>query len=54
METVSNVVSNDSLEHLLLHDSITKDDNLEVTMCAQYLDLITNSALPSQGGNFES
>jgi len=37
-KTVSNVVSNDSLEHLLLHDSTTKDENLEVAMCAQYLE----------------
>jgi len=37
-ETVSNVVSNDSVEHLLLHDSTTKDENLEVTMCTQYLE----------------
>ena len=37
-ETVSNVVSNDSLEHVLLHDSTTKDENLEVAMCAQYLE----------------
>ena len=25
-ETISNVVSNDSLEHVLLHDSTTKDE----------------------------
>ena len=37
-ETVSNVVSNDSLEHVLLHDSTTKDENPEVAMCAQYLE----------------
>jgi len=37
-KTVSNVVSNDSLEHLLLHDSTTEDDSLEVAMCAQYLE----------------
>ena len=36
--TVSNVVSNDSLKHLLLHDSTTKDENPEVAMCAQYLE----------------
>jgi len=37
-ETVSNVVSNNSLEHLLLHDSTSKDENPEVAMCAQYLE----------------
>jgi len=35
---VSNVVFNDSLEHLLLRDSTTKDENPEVAMCAQYLE----------------
>ena len=38
-EIVSNVVSNDFLEHLMLNDSITKDENLEVAMCAQYLEV---------------
>jgi len=37
-ETVSNVFSNDSLEHLLLNDSTTEDENPEVAMCAQYLE----------------
>ena len=35
---VSNVVSNDSLEYLLLNDSTPKDENLEVAMCVQYLE----------------
>ena len=39
-ETVSNVVSNNSLEHLLLHDSTSKDENPEVAMCAQYLEAL--------------
>ena len=33
-ETVSNVVSNDCLEHVLLNDSTTKDENRKVAMCA--------------------
>jgi len=33
-ETVSNVVSNDSLQHLMLNDSITKDENPEVAISA--------------------
>ena len=37
-ETVSNIVSNNSLEHLWLNDSTTKDENPEVAMCAQYLE----------------
>ena len=37
-ETVSNVVSNDCLEHVLLNDSTTKDENPEVVMCAQFLE----------------
>jgi len=37
-EIVSNVVSNYSLEHSLLNDSTTEDENLEVAMCAQYLE----------------
>jgi len=37
-ETLSNVVSNDSLEYLLLNDSITEDENPEIAMCAQYLE----------------
>jgi len=38
LETVSNVVSNDYLEHVLLNDSTTKDENLEEAMCAQFLE----------------
>ena len=37
-ETVSNVVSKDSLEHFLLNDGIAKDENPEVAMSAQYLE----------------
>jgi len=33
-ETVSNLDSNDPLEHLMLNDSTTKDENPEVAMCA--------------------
>ena len=36
-ETISNVVSNDSLENLMLNDSTTKDENPEVAMCTQLL-----------------
>ena len=46
-ETVSSVVSNDSLEHVLLHDSTTKDEKPEVAMCAQYLEA-TPQASPFQ------
>jgi len=53
-DTVSNVVSYDSLEHLLLNNSTTKDKNPEVAMCAQYLESITTSStFPSHSGNFE-
>ena len=38
-ETVSNVISNDSLEHLLLNDSTIEDENPKVAMCAQYLEV---------------
>jgi len=38
-ETISNVVSNDSIKHLLFNDSTTEDENLEVAMCAQYLEI---------------
>jgi len=37
-ETVSNVVSNDCLEHVLLHDSTSEDENPKVAMCAQFLE----------------
>jgi len=37
-EIVSNVVSNYSLEHSLLNDSTTEDENPEVAMCAQYME----------------
>ena len=37
-ETISNVVSNDSLKHLLLNDSTIEDENPEVAMCAQHLE----------------
>ena len=37
-EIVSNVVSNDPLEYLMLNDSITKDKNPEVAICTQYLE----------------
>jgi len=37
-ETISNVVSNNFLEHVLLHDSTIKDENPEIAMCAQYLE----------------
>jgi len=40
-ETVSNVVSNDCLEHVLSNDSTTKDENSEVAMCAQFLEAST-------------
>jgi len=33
-ETVSDIDSNDSLEHLMLNDSTTKDENLEIAMGA--------------------
>jgi len=53
-ETISNGVSNGSLEHLMLNDSINKDENPEVATCAQYLSLTTSSTFPSQGENFKS
>ena len=45
-ETVSNVDSNDSLDHLLLNDSTTKDENSKVAMCTQYLEA-SPQVLPS-------
>jgi len=35
---VSNLDSNDPLEHFMLNDSTTKGENLEVDMCAQLLE----------------
>jgi len=46
-KTVSNVVSNDSLEYLMLNDSTNKDENPEVALCAQYLEA-SPEVLPSQ------
>ena len=37
-KTISNVVSNDSLDHLMSNDSTTRDENPEVAMYAQYLE----------------
>ena len=37
-ETVSNLDSNDPLEHLMLNDNTTKDEKPEVAMCAQLLE----------------
>ena len=37
-ETVSNLNSNDPLEHLMFNDSTTEDENPEVAMCAQLLE----------------
>jgi len=45
-ETMSNLNSNDYLEHLMLNDSTTKDENPKVTLCAQYLE-DSLQALPS-------
>jgi len=36
-EFVSNVDSNDSIEHLMLNDNTTKDENPKVATCAQFL-----------------
>jgi len=45
-ETISNVVSNDSLKHLLLNNSTTNDEISEVARCAQYLEALSQ-VLPS-------
>ena len=37
-ETMCNLNSNDPLEHLMLNNSITKDENPEVAKCAQLLE----------------
>jgi len=37
-ETMSNVVSNDSVEHLMLNDTTIKNENPEAALCAQYLE----------------
>jgi len=46
-KTVSNVVFNNTLKHLLLNDSTIKDENPKVAMCAQYLEA-SPQVLPSQ------
>jgi len=37
-ETMSNLDSNNPLNHLMLNDDTTKDENREVSMCAQILE----------------
>ena len=37
-KTVSNNVSDDPLEHCLLNDGTTQDENPEVAMCAEFLE----------------
>ena len=37
-ETASNINSNDLLEHLMLNNSTTEDENSEVVECAQLLE----------------
>jgi len=37
-ETISDLDSNDSLEHLMLNDSTPRNENLKGAMCAQFLE----------------
>ena len=46
-ETMSNLNSKDSFEHLMMNDSTTNDENPEVALCAQYLEA-SLQVLPSQ------
>jgi len=45
---VSDNVSHDQVEHFLLNDDSTRDENLEVVMCAQFpeVSLLVYPALP--------
>jgi len=51
-ETVSNINSNDPLKHLMLNNSTTKDENLEVVECAKLLK--ASPAIPFSTAKIES